>query len=409
MKKLLDRFLQYVSIDTESASHQQQFPSTNKQLDLARVLYDQLVELGAHNVELDQYGYVYATIPATVSVDNGYSLGFVAHMDTSEAVSGKDVKPVFTYNYDGTDIDMGNGYTLSPSQFPSLLEHIGKTIVCTDGTTLLGADDKAGVAILMTMASILLGDKSIEHGEIHIAFTPDEEVGRGTDFFDTAKFGCDGAYTLDGSRLGELEYENFNAGSCRVDVTGVSAHPGAAKGCMINASLVLMELQSLLPEFDNPMYTEGYEGFYHLCDITATCDSGVANYIIRDHDMDKYQAKKKLFAQCVEFLQHKYGQEVVSCQITDSYFNMKEHVLPHIHLVDNAKLAMEKLGIKSITNPIRGGTDGARLSYMGVPCPNLFTGGFNFHGRYEYIPVEDMGKAVEVVMQIIDIYKTKTK
>ncbi len=409
MDNILQRFLRYVAVDTESKSHQESVPSTAKQFDLAKILHDELVAMGASNVMLDEHGYVYATIPSNVDIDNGYSLGFVAHMDTSEAVSGSNVKPVITANYDGGDIDMGNGYTLSPAQFGSLSNHKGKTIICTDGTTLLGADDKAGVTAIMAMAERLLGDPTIPHGELHIAFTPDEEVGRGTDFFDTAKFACDGAYTIDGSQLGEIEYENFNAASVSIQVEGVSAHPGSAKGVMIHASLVLMELQDMLPVFDNPMYTEGYEGFYYLCDINGTCDSAHANYIIRDHDMDKFEAKKKLFAQCVEFLQHKYGEGIISCEIVDSYYNMKESVMPHFHLVDNAKLAMSKLGITSITNPIRGGTDGARLSYMGVPCPNIFTGGYNFHGRYEYIPLEDMCRCVDTVMGIVDIYKDKTK
>ncbi len=408
MNKLQERFIRYIGVDTQSMQYQESVPSTAKQFDLARMLQDELVAMGASNVSLDDHGYVYATIPSNMGLDNGYKLGFVAHMDTSDAVSGANVVPVFTPNYDCTDIDMGNGYTLSPEQFPSLLEHKGKTIICTDGTTLLGADDKAGVAAIMTMASTLLSDKAIPHGEIRIAFTPDEEVGRGTDFFDVAKFNCDGAYTLDGSRLGEIEYENFNAAGCHVSVTGMSVHPGSAKGQMINASLVLLELQAMLPVFDNPMYTEGYEGFIHLCDVSGTCDNGESNYIIRDHDMDKFEAKKAIFVKCVEFLQHKYGQGVISCEIKDSYYNMKGHVLPHFHLVDNAKLAMTSLGITPITNPIRGGTDGARLSYMGVPCPNIFTGGFNFHGRYEYIPLEDMQLCVDTVMKIVDIYKDKT-
>ncbi len=408
MDKLQDRFIRYIGVDTQSMQNQESVPSTAKQFDLARMLQSELIAMGASNVSLDDHGYIYATIPSNMGVDNGYKLGFVAHMDTSDAVSGANVVPVFTHNYDGRDIDMGNGYVLSPAQFPSLLSHIGKTIICTDGTTLLGADDKAGVAVIMTMASILLSNPSIPHGEIHISFTPDEEVGRGTDFFDIDKFDCHGAYTIDGSQLGEIEYENFNAASCHVEVTGVSVHPGTAKGQMINASLVLMELQSMLPVFDNPMYTEGYEGFIHLCDISGTCDNGESNYIIRDHDMDKFESKKNIFAKCVEFLQSKYGKDVISCQIEDSYYNMKGHVMPHIHLVDNAKLAMTKLGITPITNPIRGGTDGARLSYMGVPCPNIFTGGYNFHGRYEYIPLEDMAKCVDTVMQIVDIYKDKT-
>ena len=405
MNKLLNNFLQYVAIDTESVPDVEQFPSSAKQFDLLTLLRDQLVALGIKAEMDEQNGYVYATIPANTS--STYKLGFVAHVDTSSAVSGANVKPIITANYDGKDIQLADGRVLSPSEFASLNSHVGKTIISSDGTTLLGADDKAGVAVIMRLAQTLVSNPQIPHGEIKIAFTPDEEVGRGTDFFDVARFGADGAYTIDGGGLGELEYENFNAAGVKVVVHGKSVHPGSAKGLMVNALLIAMELQSLLPAFDNPMYTEGYEGFFHLTDLNGDCEQAVSQYIIRDHDRAKFEAKKVLFQQIVDFLNTKHGAGTVEVKIVDSYYNMKEKVAPHIHLVDNAKLAMERVGVTPHVCPIRGGTDGARLSYEGLPCPNLFTGGYNFHGRYEYIPLEDMYKAYEVALQLVDIYKDR--
>ena len=405
MNKLLNNFLQYVAIDTESVPDVEQFPSSQKQFDLLTLLRDQLLELGIKAEMDEQNGYVYATIPANTS--STYKLGFVAHVDTSSAVSGANVKPIITANYDGKDIQLAEGRVLSPSEFASLSAHVGKTIISSDGTTLLGADDKAGVAVIMRLAQTLVANPQIPHGEIKIAFTPDEEVGRGTDFFDVARFGADGAYTIDGGGLGELEYENFNAAGVKVVVNGKSVHPGSAKGLMVNALLIAMELQSLLPVFDNPMYTEGYEGFFHLTDLSGDCEQAVMQYIIRDHDRAKFEAKKVLFQQVVDFLNTKHGAGTVDVKIVDSYYNMKEKVAPHIHLVDNAKLAMERVGVTPHVCPIRGGTDGARLSYEGLPCPNLFTGGYNFHGRYEYIPLEDMYKAYEVALALVDIYKDR--
>ncbi len=401
MDQLLERFLRYVKIDTESVPDVEQYPSSEKQKNLLRLLCDELKEMGV-SAEMDEkYGYVYARIPANTT--GGYKLGFIAHVDTSSAVSGKDVKPILT-NYTGGDIALAKGRKLSPTEFPELLQCVGKTVVSSDGTTLLGADDKAGVAVIMQMAQTLCSS-NVPHGEIRIAFTPDEEVGRGTDFFDVAKFDADGAYTVDGGGLGELEYENFNAAAAKVSVSGKSVHPGSAKGVMVNACLVLMELQSLLPVFQNPMYTENYEGFFHLCDMQGDCDGAVANYIIRDHDKEKFQIKKQLFAKAVAFLNEKYGAGTVTADVKDSYYNMKELILPHKHLIDNACLAMEKAGVTPKVCPIRGGTDGARLSYEGLPCPNLFTGGHNFHGRYEFVAVEDMQKALETVLNLVDCYK----
>ena len=405
MNRLLERFLRYVKIDTESVPDVQRYPSSEKQKNLLALLRDELVQMGISATMDEKYGYVYATIPKNVK--GNYKLGFIAHVDTSSAVSGKDVKPIVTADYDGQDIALAEGRRLSPAEFGSLLKHVGKTIISSDGTTLLGADDKAGVAVIMELANILAENPSVAHGEVKIAFTPDEEVGRGTDFFDIGRFGADGAYTVDGGGLGELEYENFNAASAKVSVRGKSVHPGSAKGVMVNANLVIMELQSMLPVFENPMYTEGYEGFFHLDSMHGECDCATANYIIRDHDREKFQRKKQLFADVVDFLNKKYGEGTVTAEITDSYYNMKEKILPHIHLVENACRAMEKAGVTPVVCPIRGGTDGARLSYEGMPCPNLFTGGYNFHGRYEYIPLEDMQKALDVALNLVDIYKDR--
>ncbi len=404
-QKLLKRFLRYVTIDTQSVPDEERFPSSEKQKDLLGLLRSELSGLGLPCRMDEKYGYVYCTIPS--NTDGKYKLGFIAHVDTSSAVSGKDVKPVITENYGGGDIKLAEGRALSPNEFCELKEHVGKTIISSDGTTLLGADDKAGVAVIMQLAETLANNPEIKHGEIKIAFTPDEEVGRGTDFFDVKGFGADGAYTIDGGGLGELEYENFNAAGVKVSVCGKSVHPGSAKGVMLNANLILMELQNMLPVSQNPMYTEGYEGFFHLDSMRGECDSAVASYIIRDHDKTKFEQKKKLFAEITGFLNRKYGKGVVTAEISDSYYNMKEKILPHMHLVENACAAMEKAGVTPKIVPIRGGTDGARLSYEGLPCPNLFTGGYNFHGRYEYIPFEDMEKSLEVVLNLVDIYKDR--
>jgi len=404
-KKLLERFLRYVKIDTQSVNDVEQFPSSEKQKNLLSLLSGELKEMGISVYNDEKYGYVYAAIPSNVK--SKYKLGFIAHVDTSPAVSGKDVNPIVTYDYDGKDIKLKNGRKISPDEFRELSDHVGKTVISSDGTTLLGADDKAGVAVIMQLAETLTSNPEIEHGEIKIAFTPDEEVGRGTDFFDVKRFGADGAYTIDGGGLGELEYENFNAASAKVTVYGKSVHPGTAKGIMINASLLLMELQSMLPVEQNPAYTDGYEGFFYLDSMSGECDRASANYIIRDHDRNKFEEKKELFSKIVDFLNSKYGKDTVTAEITDSYYNMKEKILPHIHLIDNAKTAMERVGVEPKICPIRGGTDGARLSYEGLPCPNLFTGGYNFHGRYEYIPLEDMEKALEVALTLVDIYKER--
>ena len=404
-KQLLDRFVKYVKIDTESVPEVEQYPSSEKQKDLLKLLLDELHGLGIQARMDGKYGYVYAEIPANTA--SKYALGFIAHVDTSSAVSGKDVKPIVTEHYDGGDIAMAEGRVLSPKDFKELSEKVGKTIICSDGTTLLGADDKAGVATIMQLAETLVSHPEIKHGAVKIAFTPDEEVGRGTDFFDVKGFGADGAYTVDGGGVGELEYENFNAASAKVKVRGMSVHPGTAKDLMLNASLVLMELHSMLPVEQNPRFTCGYEGFFHLDSMEGSCDEASAYYIIRDHDRAKFETKKKLFAETVAFLNKKYGDGTVQAEITDSYYNMKEKILAHIHLVDNACLAMERAGVTPKVVPIRGGTDGARLSYEGLPCPNLFTGGYNCHGRYEYAVLEEMEQCLEVLLNLVDLYKNK--
>ncbi|MCM1043277.1 MAG: peptidase T [Corallococcus sp.] len=402
---LLERFLKYVQIDTQSCPDVDTVPSTQKQFNLSRALAEELTQMGATDVKCDSHGYVYATVPANVK--GNYALGFIAHVDTSPAVSGANVKPQMFGNYDGKSINLGCGTVLSPDEFPELSEHVGKTLITAGGDTLLGADDKAGVAEIMTLVQTLLADPSIPHGTVKVAFTPDEEVGMGASLFDVQGFACDGAYTVDGGGLGELEYENFNAAGIRVKINGKSVHPGSAKGKMVNALLVLTELQNLLPAFENPAYTEGYEGFYHLDSASGSVESANAAYIIRDHDKTKFQSKKDFFAKCVDFLNVKYGAGTVECVIKDSYYNMKEKVERHMHLIDNAVKAMQRADVTPKIVPIRGGTDGATLSYKGLPCPNLFTGGYNFHGRYEYIPLEDMQKAVDTLLNLVDIYKDK--
>ena len=401
MSEVLDRFLRYVSYDTQSKEEEEAIPSTSSQLALAKLLRDELTQMGAAQVRMDEYGYVYAKILSNTS-RSVPALGFIAHMDTSPALSGRDVKPQLVKNYDGGDICLNHdlGIVLSPADFPELLEYKGQTLVTTDGTTLLGADDKAGAAEIMSMAAWLLAHPEKEHGDICIAFTPDEEVGRGADLFDVEGFGAAGAYTVDGGALGELEYENFNAASARLTIQGSSIHPGSAKGRMKNALLIGMEFQSLLPAFENPMYTEGYEGFYHLDHMQGNVEQAVLEYIIRDHDREKFEKKKVFFQQAADFLNQKYGENTVQPVIRDSYYNMREVIEPHFYLVERAKAAMEELGITPRIAPIRGGTDGARLSYMGLPCPNLCAGGHNAHGKYEYVSVESMERIVELLVRL---------
>lgn len=404
--KVVDRFLKYVAVDTESVEDAACFPSSEKQKNLAKMLVEEFKELGAQNPRMDEYGYVYATIPAT-SDKKVPVLGFLAHMDTSPAISGANVKPRIVKNYDGGVIMLNEKEQIfmDAGMFPSLSHNVGKDLIVTDGTTLLGADDKAGIAEIMTMTERLLSDKSIPHGTIQIAFTPDEEVGCGVDHFDVAGFGAEFAYTVDGGALGELEYENFNAASGRLKIHGTSIHPGSAKGKMVNALLVGMEFQQMLPAFENPAYTEGYEGFFHLDHMSGGVEEAELFYIIRDHDRNKFEEKKTRFEKTAAFLNEKYGAGTVECVVKDSYYNMKEKVEPYLFLIDNATKAMKALGITPVISPIRGGTDGARLSFMGLPCPNLCTGGENYHGKYEYVPVQDMEQIVEFLLKLLAVYQ----
>lgn len=407
MSKVLDRFLHYVSFDTQSMDDQEQVPSTEKQLTLAKALKEELEAMGASQVRMSEHGYVYAVIPATAD-HPVRSLGFVAHMDTAPAMSGKNVKPRIVERYDGQDLVLNEEkkIVMRVKDFPGMLDCVGKDLIVTDGTTLLGADDKAGVAEIMTMAEFFLSHPEIPHGKICIGFTPDEEVGRGADFFDVEHFGAEAAYTVDGGPVGELEYENFNAASGKVDICGCGVHPGSAKGAMVNALLVGMEFQSMLPAFENPMYTEGYEGFFHLDQMAGDVESAHLEYIIRDHDRKAFEKKKALFEEVSRYLNVKYGEGTVLTAVKDSYYNMKEQIEPdHLYLIDTAKEAMKSLDIKPLVSPIRGGTDGARLSYMGLPCPNLSTGGYNFHGRYEFIPVQSLEQMVEVLTKIITLFE----
>lgn len=393
MSSVIDKFLRYVSYDTQSKDEQEQLPSTEKQFALARLLEEELKAMGASDVKVDGQCYVTATIPATISTDaNVPVLGFIAHMDTSPAFGGCNVRPQIIKNYDGSPIALEGvpGLYLNPAEFPDMLDYVGKDLITTDGTTLLGADDKAGVAEIMAMAEYFLSHPEIPHGEIKIGFTPDEEVGRGADGFDVAAFGADVAYTVDGGALGELEYENFNAAGAKVHIHGTSIHPGSAKGKMKNALLIGMELQSMLPAFDNPMYTEGYEGFFHLDLMSGDVENAMMDYIIRDHDWTKFEEKKALFTAVSQFLNQKYGQGTVEVEMKDYYYNMKEKIQPCMYLIDLAKESMAELSVEPKICPIRGGTDGARLSYMGLPCPNLCTGGHNFHGKFEFICVQSM-------------------
>ncbi|WP_026508686.1 peptidase T [Butyrivibrio sp. MC2013] len=411
-ESVIDRFLRYVKYDTQSNEHTGSSPSTPGQHKLAALLEKELTELGASDVYYDkEHCYVYAHIGSNISNKKAPTLGFIAHMDTSDAASGKNVKPRIVEKYDGKDIilndkdpETGDKIILSPKTFPSLKDHKGEDLIVTDGTTLLGADDKAGIAEIMSMLQFYHDNPGYGHGALSICFTPDEEIGEGTKFFDLKRFGADYAYTVDGGALGELEYECFNAAEVELIIHGRSVHPGDAKGKMVNATLIAYEFQSMLPPFENPMYTEGREGFYHLTLMKGTCEKAVCYYIIRDHDKTKFAAKKKLVEKIVKFLNDKYGAGTVELTMEDSYYNMLEKVRPHKHLIEKARMAMAMCGVRSKEHPIRGGTDGAMLSFKGLPCPNLCTGGYNYHGRFEYASVQEMYKCVDIIKNIIAIY-----
>ena len=401
---LKERFLKYVSYDTQSSEESTTFPSTDKQKVLLEALRDEMKNLGMTEVAMDRYGYVMGTIPATPGCENAPVIGFIAHVDTSPDMSGKDVHPRVIEEYDGGDIVLNGQLTMKVSEFPELSFFKGHTLIHTDGTTLLGADDKAGVAEIMTAAEYLLTHPELRHGKIRIGFTPDEEVGRGVDYFNVEAFGADFAYTVDGGMEGELEYENFNAASARIEIQGRNVHPGYAKAKMINALDVACELQTLLPAEQRPQYTEGYEGFYHCVAVNGTVEQASVSYIIRDHDAEKFEQKKVFLWACVDLLKKKYGDNVLKLTIKDQYFNMRKMVEPHPQLIDKALRAMEEAGVKPLVRPIRGGTDGARLSFMGLPCPNLFTGGMNFHGKFEYCSLTTMRKAQQVILNLARLW-----
>jgi tripeptide aminopeptidase len=404
MEKILDRFLRYVAVDTQSNPESETQPSSAKELDLLRLLCQELKAMGL-KAELDQYGYVMATIPSNCDKEIP-AVGFIAHVDTAPDASGVDIKPQIIPDYDGSDIPLKGveGLSLKVSDFPELLDYKGQTIITTDGTTLLGADDKAGVAEIMNAVQYIVEHPEFKHGEIKIGFTPDEEIGRGVVKFDVEKFGARYAYTMDGGAVGELEYENFNAAGATVKIQGRNIHPGYAKGKMLNAILIGMELNALLPVEQRPEYTSGYEGFFHILGFNGTVESATFSYIIRDHDMALYEQKKAYMQKCVDFINEKYGEGTVTVEIKHQYYNMRKEVEPHYHIVEKAKQAMEMEGIVPNIKPIRGGTDGANLSFMGLPCPNIFAGGHNFHGKMEFIPLESMEKASKVILNIISLY-----
>lgn len=395
---MLDKFLKYVSYDTQSDDKNENCPSSAGQLDLGKVLVEDLKALGIDNAHMDDNGYVYASIEGTVK--DAPKIGLVAHMDTALEITGKNVNPQIIEKYEGGDIILNDKYKLTEEEFPFLKDLVGHKLVTTDGTTLLGADDKAGLAIIMEVAKFFTENRDLAFGDIKIGFTPDEEIGRGADLFDVEKFGADFAYTIDGGPVGELEFENFNAATATIKIEGKAVHPGSAKNVLVNALLLAMELNQMLPVNERPEYTEGYEGFYMLDEITGTSAECEVIYIIRDFFKDSFNEKKETLEEAVKFLNFKYG-DVIDLKIEDSYYNMREKVEPHMEIIDIAKVAIEEVGLIPIVKPIRGGTDGARLSYMGLPTPNLFTGGYNYHGRYELLSVDIMEESVNVVKNII--------
>ena len=398
--ELKERFLKYVAINTQSDENSETFPSTAGQWDLLNMLVEEMKLLGLEDVSIDKYGYAMGTIPATPGKESAPVIGFLAHVDTSPDMSGKDVRPRVIENYDGGDIMLNPSLTMTVADFPELTHFVGHTLIHTDGTTLLGADDKAGVAEIMTAAEYLLSHPEIEHGKIRIGFTPDEEIGRGVDFFDVKAFGADFAYTMDGSAEGELEYENFNAASAKIAIQGRNVHPGYAKGKMINALEVACELNSMIPATERPQYTQEYEGFYHLVGLSGSVEAANISYIIRDHDSELFEAKKIWMWDVVGMLNKKYGGNVLTLTLKDQYYNMRKMVEPHPQVIENAKQAMLDADVTPTVRPIRGGTDGARLSFMGLPCPNIFAGGMNFHGKFEYCSLNTMEKAVQVIINL---------
>ena len=404
MENILDRFLRYVAVDTQSDENSDSQPSTAKQLNLLRMLRDELQAMGVE-ATLDEYGYVMGSIPSNIS-GKVPAIGFIAHVDTAPDASGADIKPQIIKEYDGGEIALKGvpGLALKPSEFPEMLHYVGQTLITTDGTTLLGADDKGGVAEIMNAVQYIMEHPDFKHGEIKIGFTPDEEIGRGVVKFDVRRFAADYAYTMDGGEIGELEFENFNAASAKVHIQGRNVHPGYSKGKMRNALLIGMEMNSLLPVEQRPEYTEGYEGFFHLIGFSGSVEEANLTYIIRDHDRSIFEKRKKAIVDCCDFINLKYGDGTATPVVKDQYYNMREQVEPHYHVVEKAMKAMEMAGVKPKIQPIRGGTDGANLSFKGLPCPNIFAGGLNFHGKMEFVPLESMEKASQVILNIISLY-----
>lgn len=399
MDKIVERFKKYISVDTKSDETSDTVPSTKGQLELGKMLVEELKELGLEDIIQDKNGYVYATLPANTDREVP-TIGFVAHFDTSPAMDGKVINPQIV-EYNGGDIKLNDRYSITLDEFPELENLKGKTLITTDGTTLLGADDKAGIAEIMDAMEYLIANPDIKHGKIKIGFTPDEEIGRGADLFDVEGFGADFAYTIDGGPLGELQYENFNAASVKINIQGKSVHPGTAKNVMINSTKIAMELDSMLPSNQVPEHTEKYEGFYMLDSIAGDIDHTTMSYIIRDHSMEEFKNKKSHMQSVVDFLNIKYGN-IIEIEIKDSYYNMREKIEPHIEIIQLAEKSMKEVGIEPDIKPVRGGTDGARLSYMGLPTPNIFTGGYNFHGRFEFIPIENMKLASKLIVKIVE-------
>lgn len=408
MKNLLTRFLEYVRFDTQSDPGNKNCPSTDKQLDFAFHLFQELVELGLEDTRVDSHGYITVSIPSNTDKEVPV-IGFLAHMDTSPDISGKNINPQLIKNYDGKDIILNekDNIILSPEDFPELRQYTGQDIVTSDGTTLLGADDKAGIAEIVTAIEYIVDNPGIKHGRIKIAFTPDEEIGRGANKFDVDSFGADYAYTIDGGKIGELEFENFNAAVAEININGLNIHPGTAKNKMVNAMLLAMEINSILPGDEVPEKTEGREGFFHLISMNGNVEKARLEYIVRDHDKDKFNKRKNLLKNICRDVDEKYSKAHIQININDQYYNMKEKIEPVSFIVDIAEQAMKDCDIKPIIKPIRGGTDGSKLSFMGLPTPNIFTGGHNFHGRYEYIPVPSMEKAVNVILRIIQLFEKK--
>ena len=399
---LTERFLNYTKFDTQSSEESSEVPSTSKQLVFAAYLKDELVKEGFADVEMDEKGYIYATLKSNMKKE-APTIGFISHYDTSPDCSGANIKPRIVEHYDGGDITLSEGIVSSPAKFPELLSHVGEDLIVTDGTTLLGADDKAGIAEIIQAMCYLRDHDEIAHGDIRVAFNPDEEIGMGAHHFDVGKFGCEWAYTIDGGDLGELEYENFNAASAKVRLRGVSVHPGYAKGKMVNANSLAAEFVSLLPKDETPETTDGYQGFYHLLGIHSNIEQAQLSYIIRDHDRQRFEARKAIIIKCAEEINKRYGEGTCEIEVKDQYYNMKEKIDPNMHVIDLVLMAMQQCGVPPRVVPIRGGTDGAQLSFKGLPCPNIFAGGVNFHGPYEFVSIQVMEKAMQVIVRICEL------